>query len=80
MTEKEKKEPTEKYILKEVVTQKDTAIGIEGNDEVFTEQGLLLEILNKLDKIEKVYRYSYNSSNSCCSSSLSVHSNCSASI
>jgi len=53
MTEKEKKEPTEKYILKEVVTQKDTAIGIEGNDEVFTEQGLLLEILNKLDKIER---------------------------
>jgi len=48
--------PTEikdKYILKEIVVQKDTAIGEEGNDEVFTDKGILLEILNKLDRIER---------------------------
>lgn len=42
-----------RYILKEVVTQKDTAIGDSSNDNVFTDKGILLEILNKLDKIEK---------------------------
>lgn len=52
MTE-EKKEKKEKYILKEVVTQTDTAIGTVDSEEVFTEKGLLLEILNKLDRIEK---------------------------
>jgi len=46
--------PKEKYILKQVVTQTDTAIGYnDETEEVFTEKGLLLEILNKLDKIEK---------------------------
>jgi hypothetical protein len=51
--EKKVKEEKEKYILKEIIVQKDTAIGEEGNDEVFTDKGILLEILNKLDRIEK---------------------------
>jgi len=49
----EKPARKERYILKEVITQKDIGIGEDGNDEVFSEQGLLLEILNKLDRIEK---------------------------
>ena len=54
MTDKEtKKETIEKYILKQVVTETDTAIGVEGDDKVFSDKGILLEILNKLDKIEK---------------------------
>jgi len=43
---------TDKYLLKEVVTQTDTAIGKSDSEEVFTEKGLLVEILNKLDRIE----------------------------
>jgi hypothetical protein len=43
----------DKYVLKEIIVQKDIAVGVEGTDEVFTEKGLLVEILNKLDKIEK---------------------------
>lgn len=55
MVEEKTKEvkPKEKYVLKEVVTQTDTAIGLSDNDEVFNEKGLLLEILNKLDRIER---------------------------
>lgn len=57
MTEKKeekKEEINEPYVLKEVVTQRDVGIGKnDGSDGVFTEKGLLLEILNKLDKIEK---------------------------
>lgn len=46
--------PKEKYILKQIVTQTDTAIGLnDESEEVFTEKGLLVEILNKLDKIER---------------------------
>lgn len=46
--------PKEKYVLKEVVTQTDVAIGLSDNEEqVFNEKELLLEILNKLDRIEK---------------------------
>jgi hypothetical protein len=52
MTE-EKEVKKDKYVLKEVVVQKDIAVGVEGTDEVFTEKGLLIEILNKLDRIEK---------------------------
>ena len=51
--EKEIKEIKPKYVLKEVVTQTDTAIGKNNNDEVYSEKGLLLEILNKLDRIER---------------------------
>ena len=43
----------DKYVLKEVVVQTDTAIGLSDSEEVFTDKGLLLEILNKLDKIER---------------------------
>ena len=51
----EKKEPkrSDTYVLKEVVTGTDTGIGIVGSDDVFTDKGILLEILNKLDRIEK---------------------------
>ena len=41
------------YEIKQIVTGTDTAIGKVGSEEAFTEQGLLLEILNKLDKIDK---------------------------
>lgn len=50
---KEKTIPKERYVLKEVVVQKDTAIGLVDDDEVFTDKGILLEILNTLDRIEK---------------------------
>ena len=54
MTDEEKKKPTKAtYVIKEIVTQTDTAIGVEGTEEVFSDKGLLLEILNKLDRIEK---------------------------
>ena len=55
MVEEKSKEvkPKEKYVLKEVVTQTDIAIGTSDNNEVFTDKELLLEILNKLDKIER---------------------------
>ena len=43
----------ETYVLKEVVTQTDIAIGKSDSEEVFSEKGLLVEILNKLDRIEK---------------------------
>ena len=46
--------PKEKYILKQIATRTDTAIKLnDGSNEVFTEKELLLEILNKLDQIEK---------------------------
>jgi hypothetical protein len=55
MVEEKTKEvkPKEKYVLKEIVTQTDIAIGTSDNNEVFTDKELLLEILNKLDKIER---------------------------
>lgn len=55
MTDKETKEVkkvNDKYILKEVVTGTDMAIGKSDSEEVFTDKGLLVEILNKLDRIE----------------------------
>lgn len=55
MVEEDKKvKPKEKYVLKNVVTQTDVAIGLsEDEEQVFNDKELLLEILNKLDKIEK---------------------------
>jgi len=58
MTEEKEEAPKAKkteeaYVMKEVVTQTDVGIGKAGNDEAFTEKGVLLEILNKLDRIEK---------------------------
>lgn len=53
VTKKKLKKKKETYILKEVVTQKDIGIGKLDNDEIFTDKDILLEILNKLDKIEK---------------------------
>lgn len=44
----------DKYVLKEVTVQTDTAIGIADTNEIFSnDRALLLEILNKLDRIEK---------------------------
>lgn len=53
MVEKEKKETTDKYILKEFTVQKDISIGKIDDEEIFTDKGILLEILNKIDRIEK---------------------------
>jgi len=53
-TKEESKEVKNRYVLTEVITQKEIAIQDSTNpEEVFTDKGLLLEILNKLDKIEK---------------------------
>ena len=51
--EKEVEQPKDKYVLKEVITQTDLAIGEASDDKVFTDKELLLEILNKLARIEK---------------------------
>jgi hypothetical protein len=54
MVEKEiKTEVKPKYVLKEVVVQTDIAIGKKDNNEVFNEKELLVEILNKLDRMER---------------------------
>ena len=52
MPEKEIKEK-DAYILKEVITGTDIAIGKSDSEEALTDKGILLEILNKLDRIEK---------------------------
>lgn len=49
----EKKEKKDSYVLKEIVTQTDIAIGKSDSDTAFNDKELLLEILNKLDRIEK---------------------------
>lgn len=41
------------YVLKEVITQTDTAVGRTDSEDVFTDKGILIEILNRLDRIEK---------------------------
>jgi hypothetical protein len=51
--DKDKTKFKDKYVLKEVIIQKDVGIGLADDEEVFTDKGLLLEILNKLDRIEK---------------------------
>ena len=50
---REVKEKSERYALVEVIIQKDTAIQDTTTGEVFTDKGLLIDILNKLDRIEK---------------------------
>ncbi len=50
---KEEIKSKDKYVMKEITVQTDLAIGVEGTEEVFTDRGILLEILNKLDRIEK---------------------------
>ena len=49
----EKIEESNRYELRELPTQTDAFIAEVGKDEVFTDKGLLVEILNKLDRIEK---------------------------
>jgi hypothetical protein len=49
----EKVKEKDAYVLKEIVTGTDLAIGKSDSEEAFTEKGILLEILNKLDRIEK---------------------------
>lgn len=53
MVEEKVKEKKDGYEIKQIVTGTDTAIGKVGSEEAFTEQGLLLEIINKLDRVEK---------------------------
>ena len=55
MTEKKVEEvkPKEKYVLKEVITQTYVAVGVEGTEQVFNDKGILVEILNKLERIER---------------------------
>ena len=43
----------ERYVMTEIAIQKDIAIMDTKTEDVFTEKGLLLEIMNKLDRIEK---------------------------
>lgn len=52
--QKADKVESNRYVLTEVITQKDIAIADSTKpEEVFTDKGLLVEILNKLDRIEK---------------------------
>jgi len=51
--EKESKESKDRYALVEVTTETGLAIKDNKTDKVFTTDGLLLEILNKVDKIER---------------------------
>jgi hypothetical protein len=53
MVEKEIKEFKPKYVLKEVVTQTDVAIGKSDNNNAFDIKEALVEILNKLDRMER---------------------------
>ena len=48
-----KKEVTERYSITEIVTQTDTAVKDNLTGDVFTEKGLILELLNKIDRLEK---------------------------
>ncbi len=50
---KEPEKPKERYELTEIVTE--TGIAVKDNDteKVFTQEGLLVEVLNKLDKVER---------------------------
>ena len=47
------KEVKERYAIIEVVTEKGLAIVDNQTEKVFTQDGLLVEILNKLDKLER---------------------------
>jgi hypothetical protein len=51
--EKKEKKSEDRYVLKQVVTQTDTGVGLVDSEDVFTDKGLLVEILNKLDRIER---------------------------
>ena len=52
---KSKKEE-EAYVLKEVVTQTDVAVGKTGTEEALTDKGVQLEMLNLLNKIYKAVK------------------------
>jgi len=49
---KEQEKSKDNYELKEVITGTDTGIGLVGSEEVFTDKGLLLVVLNTLNRIE----------------------------
>ena len=53
MTE-EKEKQTDRYVVKEVVTATDFAVGTTDSEEIFNDKTLAAEILNKLDRIETV--------------------------
>lgn len=53
---KEVKEPEkakERYEITEIVTETGVAIKDNNTEKIFTQDGILVEILNKLDKIER---------------------------
>ena len=52
-TKTEEKSKSESYELVEVPTQTGVFVRNNKKDEVLDDKGVLLEILNKLDKIEK---------------------------
>ncbi len=47
------KEEKERYEVTEVVTQTGLAIKDNNTENIFTEDGFKVEVLNKLDKIER---------------------------
>lgn len=51
--EKEIKESKQKYVLKEVVTATDVGIGKSDANTILSDKELLVEILNKLDRMER---------------------------
>ncbi len=51
--EVKKPEVKDRYELTEIVTETGQAIKDNNTEKIFTQDGLLVEILNKLDKIER---------------------------
>lgn len=51
--EPEKPEVKERYELAEVVTQTGIAVKDNNTEKVFTQEELFVEVLNKLDKVER---------------------------
>ncbi len=51
--EVKKPEVKDRYELTEIVTETGQAIKDNNTDKIFSQDGLLVEVLNKLDKIER---------------------------
>lgn len=49
----EQKKSVDRYALAEIVTQRDIAIMDVATEQILSDKDLLVEILNKLDRIEK---------------------------
>lgn len=50
---KKPKESKERYELTEIVTETGIAVKDNNTEKIFTQDALLVEILNKLNKVEK---------------------------